>query len=230
MEKMVLYHGSVNVIERPEFGRGNAKNDYGLGFYCTEHQQLAKEWACSGNRDGFANEYEIDLEGLDVLNLSDGNWHILNWMAILLKDRTFVINEGLAARAREYIIENFLPLYEDFDIIRGYRADDSYFSFASAFLNNTISLEQLSRAMTLGELGEQVVIKSRKAFDRLRFIGAVPAENETYYPLRSTRDRRARDEFRREKSGGAALDDIYIIDIVRNGWKNDDTRLRRDLP
>ena len=167
---------------------------------------------------------------MDVLNLSDGNWHILNWMAILLQNRTFVINEGLAARAREYMIENFLPLYEDSDIIRGYRADDSYFSFASAFLNNTISLEQLSHAMTLGELGEQVVIKSRKAFDRLRFVGAVPAENETYYPLRTARDRRARNEFRREKSDGAALDDIYIIDIVRNGWKNDDTRLRRNLP
>lgn len=103
MEKMILYHGSVNVIESPEFGRGNVKNDYGLGFYCTEHLELAKEWACSGNRDGFANEYEIDLEGLDVLNLSDGNWHILNWMAILLQNRTFVINEGLAARAREYM-------------------------------------------------------------------------------------------------------------------------------
>ena len=86
MEKMILYHGSVNVIESPEFGRGNVKNDYGLGFYCTEHLELAKEWACSGNRDGFANEYEIDLEGLDVLNLSDGNWHILNWMAILLQN------------------------------------------------------------------------------------------------------------------------------------------------
>ena len=84
--------------------------------------------------------------------------------------------------------------------------------------------------MTLGELGEQVVIKSRKAFDRLGFIRAIPAENETYYPLRTTRDRRARDEFRREKSSGTALDEVYIVDIIRNGWKNDDTRLRRDLP
>lgn len=31
-------------------------------------------------------------------------------------------------------------------MIRGYRADDSYFSFATAFLNNTISLAQLEKA------------------------------------------------------------------------------------
>lgn len=30
--KLKLYHGSANIIEKPEFGLGNAKNDYGLGF------------------------------------------------------------------------------------------------------------------------------------------------------------------------------------------------------
>ena len=42
-------------------------------------------------------------------------------------------------------------------MIIGYRADDSYFSFANAFLNNTLSLEQLKEAMYLGKLGEQVI-------------------------------------------------------------------------
>ncbi len=77
-------------------------------------------------------------------------------MAILLKNRTFVISQGIASAAREYMLRTFLPPYGEYDVIRGYRADDSYFSFASAFLNNTISLEQLGRAMTLGKLGEQV--------------------------------------------------------------------------
>ena len=52
--KLKLYHGSANIIEKPEFRLGNAKNDYGLGFYCTEHIELAKEWACAENLDGFA--------------------------------------------------------------------------------------------------------------------------------------------------------------------------------
>ena len=75
--KMKLYHGSVNIIERPEFGFGNTRNDYGLGFYCTEHIELAKEWACAENRDGFANEYELETDGLSILNLFDNQFHIL---------------------------------------------------------------------------------------------------------------------------------------------------------
>lgn len=147
--------------------------------------------------------------------------------------------------SNEYLLENFLPPYRDFDIIRGYRADDSYFSFASAFLNNGISLQQLGRAMHLGGLGEQVVIRSEKAFERLQFVGAEVAENEIYYPKRMARDIRAREDFSRQKRRGASageisdadasespqdlsalLDETYIIDIVRNGWKNDDPRLR----
>ena len=44
---MIIYHGSKNIITKPEFGKGNIANDYGLGFYCTENIELAKEWACS---------------------------------------------------------------------------------------------------------------------------------------------------------------------------------------
>lgn len=223
--KMKLYHGSVNIIERPEFGFGNTRNDYGLGFYCTEHIELAKEWACAENRDGFANEYELETDGLSILNLSDNQFHILNWLAILLENRTFVIEQGLPFAAKDYILSEFLPDYKNVDVIRGYRADDSYFSFASAFLNNTISLEQLGRAMRLGKLGEQVVLKSEQAFRHLVYSKSVLADKQTYYPKKFARDRTARESFRKER-GESTLNGIYVIDIVRNNWKNDDSRLR----
>ena len=47
---MPLYHGSSFIIERPEFGKGNPFNDYGLGFYCTETLELAKEWSVPWGR------------------------------------------------------------------------------------------------------------------------------------------------------------------------------------
>ncbi|MBQ2640754.1 MAG: DUF3990 domain-containing protein, partial [Lachnospiraceae bacterium] len=31
-----IYHGSVKIIEKPQYGAGRRDNDYGLGFYCTE--------------------------------------------------------------------------------------------------------------------------------------------------------------------------------------------------
>lgn len=222
---MRLYHGSVNMIEEPEFGVGNSKNDYGQGFYCTKHIELAKEWACAENRDGFANEYELETDGLSIMNLSDARYHILNWLAILLENRTFVIERGLALTAKDYILSEFLPEYKNADVIRGYRADDSYFSFASAFLNNTITLEQLGKAMTLGKLGEQVVLKSKRSFAQLKYSRAILADNQIYYPKKAARDRSARESFREERTN-TVLEGIYVIDIVRNNWKNDDPRLR----
>lgn len=44
MGKVILYHGSPDVIKKPVFGKGKVYNDYGFGFYCTEHLELAKEW------------------------------------------------------------------------------------------------------------------------------------------------------------------------------------------
>lgn len=224
---MELFHGSSSIIEIPAFGKGNAKNDYGLGFYCTENIELAKEWACKTPDDGFANRYSIDLSELDILNLASGDWHILNWMAILLENRSFEISNPVAKDAKDYIIQTFMPDYKDKDIIIGYRADDSYFSFAKAFLNGGIPLKALAEALKLGKLGEQICVKSRKAFDRIQFVDAEMADGQQYYIRRTVRDTKAREDYL--KLLGLSVrdkDSIYVLDILRQEWKNDDERLR----
>jgi hypothetical protein len=133
------------------FGKGNPHNDYGLGFYCTESLDLAKEWACTEETNGYANRYEIDFSRLSVINLSVGGYNILNWLALLVNNRIFRISSDVAREGKQYLTEVFLPDISTADMIVGYPANDSYFSFANAFLNNTLSLEQLSRAMYLGE-------------------------------------------------------------------------------
>ena len=225
MNNLTIYHGSTKVIERPALGIGNPKNDYGLGFYCTENLELAKEWASTEKSDGFANHYALNLEGLSILHLNTKSYHILNWLSILLKNRTFVLSQGLPVEAKEYLLHTFLPEFEHYDLIIGYCADDSYFAFANAFLNNTISLEQLRKAMMLGNLGEQVVLKSEKAFSQLTFIESIPVDSSQYYPKRMARDRQAREDFQNEKTVVAAADAIYMIDILRQNWTNDDPRL-----
>ena len=226
MESKVLYHGSTKVIERPVLGLGNPKNDYGLGFYCTESLELAKEWACTELSDGFVNSYEIGFEGLNILHLNKKSYHILNWLSILLQNRTFVLSQGLPSEAKAYLLDNFLPEYEYYDLIIGYRADDSYFSFANAFLNNTISLEQLRKAMFLGKLGEQVVLKSEEAFSRLIFNESIPVDSSLYFPKRQARDRQARADFQNEKAEVSPADAVYMIDILRQKWTNEDPRLQ----
>lgn len=225
MDNIILYHGSTKIIEKPILGLGNPKNDYGLGFYCTKNIELAKEWAVTERNDGFVNSYEIDLKGMDILYLNRKPYHILNWLSILLKNRTFVLSQGLPSEAKAYLLDEFLPNYEPCDLIVGYRADDSYFSFANAFLNNTISLEQLRKAMFLGKLGEQVVLKSEKAFSCLTFKESISIDSSQYYPKRQARDRQAREDFQKEKQSSSPADAIYMIDILRQKWTNDDPRL-----
>lgn len=141
MSRFILYHGSPNIIEHPVFGKGKAYNDYSRGFYCTEHIELAKEWACGENIDGYANKYEIAIEDLSVLDLLSDEFTILNWLAILMLHRKARLSTPVSKRGRNYLIQNFLPDFEHYDVIVGYHADDSYFSFARSFVGNEISLQ-----------------------------------------------------------------------------------------
>lgn len=225
MAEIKLFHGSQVVVEKPLFGYGKTYNDYGQGFYCTEHIELAKEWACPSNNDGFVNEYDFDITGLRILNLSSPEYTILNWIAILLANRLINLSSPLQKRAQEYLLNNFLPNYQDYDVIVGYRADDAYFLFARAFINNQISLNQLAYAMKLGDLGEQYCLKSQKAFDHIKFIKAVPVDSHKYYYLKKKRDDEAREDFLKELENDE-IEGLYIRDIIREGIKNDDQRLR----
>lgn len=224
MSNLTLYHGSQRIIEKPEYGVGKSYNDYGLGFYCTESLELAKEWACPDNDfDGYANKYALAIDGLNILDLSNEPYTILNWMAILLKFRNFSITSPIAMEAKEYLLDNFYVDVDKYDLIIGYRADDSYFSFARDFINNTISVRQLSKAMALGQLGKQIVLKSKKAFDYIVFIDAELADKTEYYAKRLTRDNNARKEYKESNTRTTNIkDDVFILDIMRRGLKHGD--------
>lgn len=217
MSKIIVYHGSTNVVEKPMFGYGKKNNDYGLGFYTTKDKELAKEWAVDENTDGYANIYELDLNGLNVLDLSKCN--VLNWIAILLLNRKFNVKNDIASGGKEYLIKNYSLPFDNYDVIIGYRADDSYFTFADNFLNNTISVEILEKALKLGKLGIQIVLKSKKSFEQIKYIGSEKALSKIYYPLKVERSLLARNEYNLKKHSKIKPDDIYLIDIIRGGVK-----------
>lgn len=225
MKEVVLYHGSSKIIQEPKYGEGKNYNDYGQGFYCTEHLELAKEWACTENVQGYANRYKLDMTGLKVLDLSTDKYTILNWIAILMENRIVNLSTPLQKQARDYLLANFLPDYKNYDVIIGYRADDAYFLFARAFVSNEISLAQLGLAMRLGKLGLQYFIKSQKAFNNLKFDGYEIADNVIYYNKKKSRDDEAKVEYLKELEKGD-LNGIYMRDIIKEGMKNGDKRLR----
>lgn len=221
-----LFHGSHSIIEKPQFGYGKVYNDYGLGFYCTDSLEMAKEWGVAQNRNGYANRYELDCEGLKILDLNGPSFNILHWLAVLLENREFDVPSGLALEAKEYILNTFRVDYQSQDAIIGYRADDSYFSFAQDFINGTISYRQLNNAMHLGKLGQQFVLKSKQAFDRIQFLGYEVADHDEWYAKKMLRDRSARREYFSVERNKRQRGDLYITQILDEEMKPDDERLR----
>lgn len=150
----------------------------------------------------------------------------MHWLAILLKNREFDAPSGLAFEAKDYILNNFLIDYSQSDIMIGYRADDSYFSFAQDFINGTISYRQLNNAMHLGKLGQQIVLKSRQAFENLSFVGYEIAKSSEWYAKKQLRDKTARREYFSTERNKRQRGDLYITGILDEEMKADDPRLR----
>lgn len=160
--KKLLYHGSENIIRQPKYNQGAKTNDYGRGFYCTEEIELAREWACKKQKNGYVNKYELDWSELDIMNLNNSQYSILNWLALLADNRTYWQNG----------------------------------SIAQDFVSGAISMQKLAEAMRLGKLGEQVVLKSRRAFSKLCYLGEEMVDAQEYYMKRMSREREARREYR----------------------------------
>lgn len=224
--KIILYHGSDHIIQKPIFGYGRINNDYGPGFYCTKDIELAKEWACQKGLDGFANKYELDLTDLNYKELDDSN--VLEWIALLMNNRKVKEDKDDAIFAMETIIKNFLPDISPFDVIEGYRADDSYFDFARDFIENGTDLEDLKLFLHLADLGKQIVLISPKSFERIKFLGFEHASHEIYFPKSMERDRKARMIFKqkkkenraRKRKKGTYVQDI-VYEIINGGNENE---------
>ena len=220
-----LFHGSERIIIKPKYGVGKLHNDYGRGFYCTEDFELAAEWAVDVSRDGYVNKYSMETSGLKMLDLNSPEYTVLHWLAILINNRYFELNSALSREAFRYLSEHFLTDISGYDLIKGYRADDSYFSFAQDFLNNQISISQLNRALKLGDLGEQIMLRSEKAFDRIEYTGSSSVSSAEWVLRKQARDNHARQEYRRMNKENYISGELYMIRIIDEGVEPDDTRL-----
>ncbi len=221
--KITVYHGSKYIINEPYYGGGKPNNDYGIGFYCTKDIELAKEWSVSATENGYANIYELDLTGLNILNLND--YSVLNWITILIENRIFTLKSDVAEMGVEFLKNNFKIDLSKYDVVIGYRADDSYFTFAKNFLDNNISVRRLKEVLQYGDLGQQIVLVSEKAFKNITYLGNVEVDFKLYYPLREERNKNASEMYLKNKRGVLSKDDIYLIELLRGDVDKNDPRL-----
>ena len=215
MGKKIIFHGSDHVVESPSYGFEKAKshNDYGLGFYCTQELDMAKEWANRSTQNGFANKYSIDERGLKILDLCDkSKYNVLNWIAILLHNRELSEDDRLDYEEELAFLERYYVPTDEYDVVIGYRADDAYFRFPLMFVRGVLTYAKLETIYALGDLGKQYALVSEKAFRNLRFIDAIPAEpnfQERYWTRKDSADRSYRTLEREEKrSRGIRIRDL----------------------
>ena len=172
---MILYHGTSEKTVVPTFGLGNDKHDYGRGFFLTEDIELAKEWAvCKpNNNNGWVHKFELEIESLQILDFQNKN--ILAWLAELMKHRDAADSKRYHVLAAKFI-EKYGINTADYDVIRGWRANASFFYIAKEFVRDNVDLDILEELLSLGGLGIQYCIKTELAYSKLHEI-----ENEILF-------------------------------------------------
>lgn len=219
---MRIYHGSKQIVREPRFGIGRSFNDFGLGFYCTESEERAGEWAVTASDNGFVSVYAFNDTGLRIINLASSQYTILHWLNLLMNYREFDSSSAMLHRAGEYIARNFPVDYQSCDCIAGYRADDVSFTLAQLFLNNELPFQELRKHLSSGALGRQFVLKSNRAFERISYVGYVTASSADIYPEKSARELDVlQSAYKKVGSPG-----LYISDLINEEVKAYDARLQ----
>ena len=198
MGKMILYHGSPNEMIHPIYGLGEDKHDYGRGFYLTANIELAKEWAvCRPDQsNGWVHKYELETDDLRILDFQQLN--VLSWLAELMKHR-----EASDSKRYRMLAAKFIEKYgidtDGYDVIKGWRADASYFYIAKAFVRDEIDVDILEELLFLGDLGIQYCIKSEKGYANLHELESelLPVSFADFNDKYNERDIAARENMRK---------------------------------
>lgn len=197
MGKIILYHGSPNKVVVPQFGFGEDKHDYGKGFYLTDNIELAKEWAvCRPDEtNGWVHKYELETDDLKILDFQEHN--ILSWLAELMKHRDASDSKRYKVLSQKFIAEYGIDTRE-YDVIKGWRANASYFYIAKEFVRDNIDIEILEELLSLGGLGIQYCIKSELAYSKLTEVedGLISVDYSEFNEKYNERDIIARKRMR----------------------------------
>lgn len=197
MGKITLYHGTPNKVVTPTYGLGDDKHDYGRGFYLTEDFGLAKEWAVCRpeEHNGWVHKYELEADKLKILDFQELN--VLAWLAELMKHRDAADSKRYHMLAAKFI-ERYGVDTSEYDVIKGWRANASYFYIAREFVRDNIDIDILEELLSLGDLGIQYCIKTESAYSKLKEISEELSvvEYEDFNEKYNQRDAKARKNMR----------------------------------
>jgi hypothetical protein len=147
-----LYHSSKNIINKPDIYHGRSNADFGKGFYLSLDLDFSKKW--NSGTDSYINIYELDLTNLNIKYLNQNT----EWFNYILNNRQ---NNDV---------------FKDYDLIIGPISNDTLFDTFGLLTSGYIKDKKALKVLKQGPKYIQVVIKSEKALNNLKFINYI---NET---------------------------------------------------
>ena len=155
---MILYHGSIEIVENPEIRIPSRSLDYGYGFYTTTSLKQAEDWVKrklnSNNPIGYVNIYEFDNNLTKSLKTLLFDSPTEEWVDFVMNNRT---NKDFN---------------HDFDIVYGPVANDKVYAAFALYEGGIINKQNLISELKAYKLVDQYLFHTDKALKTIKFIEA----------------------------------------------------------
>ena len=160
---MIVYHGTNLVIEQPKIMNRFKTLDFGEGFYTTENEKQARDFAVkicerrSPSLHPIVNCYEFN-ENLNNYSVLKFDVPDEKWLDFVVKRR-----KGIALSSK-------------YDLIIGTVANDDVFGTIILYESGELDKESTIRKLKIKKLFDQVVFCSEFILENLAFIKSYKVE------------------------------------------------------
>lgn len=156
---MKLYHGSLEIVQKPEIRKANRTLDYGSGFYTTTSYEQAEAWVKrrmdeAKRAKGYVNVYDIPDVFPPVLRQLFFQSPTEEWVDFVMRNRT----------EKGYV--------HDYDIVYGPVANDRVYAAFALFEGGLLNKQDLIKELKAYKLVDQYLFHTEVALQTLTFIEA----------------------------------------------------------
>lgn len=146
---MIVYHGSVLEIQKPDIKHSKAHLDFGVGFYTTTFPKQAERWAARKgmrlSKQGIVNVYEVgDLSPFNILRFTDTDYE---WLQ-------YVVN-----------CRNGRNIYKTYDAVIGKVANDDVFKCVNMYMDGIWDDERTLNELRYYRKNDQIAFLKQEIID-----------------------------------------------------------------
>lgn len=156
---MKIYHGSIEIVEKPEIREANRSLDYGSGFYATTSYKQVLSWVKRR-----ANEKKLSKGYINIYEFNEDS--INNFKHLIFESAT---EEWLDFVMQNRIHDSF---EHDYDIVYGPVANDKVYASFALFEGGFINKQALISELKTYKLVDQYLFHTEESLKTLKFIEA----------------------------------------------------------